>query len=253
MIESMRRTAGPEVLARSSGIKVEIQKHCLDKIHGWCNAAKSEVSGMGLVTLKNGVFHVSEVFLPEQRCSSGYTLIESEAMGRLMYSLHTRKRDSFDLRFWWHTHYTFGTFWSGTDDDQAQQLCEENGEWSLSLVVNQAGSRLCRTDFKTPIPIMVDKLPITEVNNIGKVSKRDYQRDINRWVKPLHDYKERKEFVWTDRIVSNVIPLPKTNYIVHGGKLMTLEQYRLALECVCNDGTCPECKESLRINHESKN
>ena len=74
------------------------------------------------------------------------------------------------VRFWFHSHATFATFWSGTDAHTIDTLA--TGEWLVSLVVNKAGSRLARApvlagtyavflkvihkaDFvQTPLPIL---------------------------------------------------------------------------------------------------
>ncbi len=260
MFESMRRTAGPLIEARSHGIKVNIQEHVRRKIHGWCKAGSTEVSGMGLATLENGVFSVTDAFFPEQECNTGFTHIYGESIARLRNNLRMKHGNDSpiwwkDLRFWWHTHYNFDTFWSGTDDDTAQQVAHDNGEWSLSLVVNQAGDELCRADFVQPIPIMVDNLVLNTVPNEGRVSKRNYAYDIKRWVRPIIQKEIIKpivkpSYVWTPKGIKGV-PVTKampfgTSHIIHGGKLMTLEQYALALECPCGDGTCIDCSSTLR-------
>lgn len=254
--ESRRRTAGPLITARSHGIRVEIEKHCLDKMHGWCNAAKTEVSGWGKVKLVDGVFRVSQVYFPQQKCSTGYTLIEGESTARLKELMYQKtdgkpleERLAFwdDMRFWWHTHYNFGTFWSGTDDDQAQEVAVNSGEWSLSLVINQAGDRLCRADFIKPIPVMVDKLNIVEVPNTSRPSKRNYAWDIKRWVGPMDVPKITfPKFSWKDKVSIVKPTMHETKFINYGGKLMSLEQYACALECLCLDGTCIDCRETRK-------
>lgn len=224
------------------GVRVQIQKHCMDKMQGWCNTAESEVSGYGLVTLENGIFKVRDVFLPEQRCSSSYTLIESEALGRLLYSLHTRGKDAYDLWFWWHTHYNFGTFWSGTDEEQAQKIAIDNRRQSLTLVINQNGDRLCRADFKTPIDITINNLPIDIVPNVGKVSKRDYKWDVKRWVKPMY-VEQPRTFHWSRKpIVLKTDHEPE--YINYGGYYIPQHHMQQIINCPCGDGTCIDCKDT---------
>ena len=158
MKEDMRRTAGPRVNAHSSGIEVHVEQHVKDKMEGWCSAANSEVSGLFCVNLLNGIFTVYDVFLPEQQGSSGFTKMDGYATGRLYGYLQRKYGVSgmADLKGWWHTHYNFGVFWSGTDDDTAQSNAQLAEDWSLSIVINQKGDWLARVDVVSPIPVMVE-------------------------------------------------------------------------------------------------
>lgn len=186
MQENLNRFSRKELKAVTDGIQVHIEKHCWTKMHGWCRAAGSEVSGVGLADLKDGKFVVSDVYLPKQQCSSSYTDIDDAAMGKLNYKMFKKGNES-RLRFWWHTHYNFNTFWSGTDDDTAQKLMKTNGEWELSLVINQRGDWLCRMDMMSPFNITVDNLPVFLVQNSKKQKKRyrSFKTDIKKWVRPM--------------------------------------------------------------------
>lgn len=253
----------PPHVSKITPIVVQIEKHCMDKMQGWCNAAKTEVSGWGKVQLVDGIFKVSNVWLPQQKCSTGYTLIEAESTARLKQHLYEKCKTldemvAFwdDIKFWWHTHYDFNTFWSDTDDNQAKEVAKVNGEWSLSLVINQKGDRLCRTDFMRPVPVTIDNLTVMEVNNTARHAKRDYDRDIKRWVGPLDKvvFKPKKSYVWNNGGVHIAhSPAKQSQFISYGGKVMSMEQYALALVCPCGDGTCIDCGSSLkeRYNVES--
>lgn len=274
MKEDKNRTAGPVIKARSKGIRVEIPKNLMERMQGWCDAAHSEVSGYGLVDLIDGVFKVSNVYLPEQYCSSGYTLIKEDSKARLDAFLNAKYMEDLQRRilagdltvmedpptarlgFWWHTHYNFGVGWSGTDDNQAQYLAEQrrNGAgWSLSLVINQAHDRLCRADFVSPVGLMVDNLTIVETPSILGLGKRDYDWDIRRWVKPMV-YERSKTIIepkWLTAKREGKTMLMGSKYIVFKGQLMTLSQYACAIECTtCQTGTCPDCVETMRASNE---
>ena len=246
MKEDMRRTAGPVVPAHSKGIKVKIERHCAEKMYGWCRAAHSEVSGPGLVRLENGVFTVYDVFLPEQECSSGWTEYGSLATGRLYnYFLQKHGLDKYmgmagDLKFWWHTHYNFNTFWSGTDDNTAQKNTVEAGDWSLSLVINQAGDHLSRVDIISPIPVMVDKLDVELTTDSKRATKRNYASDIRKWVHPM-PVRERV-----------IIQAPKSlevteGYVNYAGVSMPITAYRKLMVCPCGDWTCKDCAETIEM------
>lgn len=252
MKEDMRRTAGPKITAHSTGIRVEIEKHCADKMYGWCRAANTEVSGMGLVRLEKGVFKVYDVFLPSQQCSTGYTELDSEALGRLYtnfmerYGMDKYMAMAGELKFWWHTHYNFNTFWSGTDDNTAQKLAVDAGDWGLSLVINQAGDHLCRADIVTPIPVMVDSLNVNLVPNTKKATKRNYTSDIRKWVRP---FPARPKKVWTPskQIVTSYEPYAQPENVNFGGTVMPKETMDKLMSCPCGDWTCIDCKDTINL------
>ena len=182
---------GKALEAKTEKLEVKIERHAWAKMFGWCKAAKSEVSGLGMVTLEGSVFHVSDVFFPKQKGSSGFTELDDNAVGKLNYSLHKKKKDVKNIRFWWHTHYNFNTFWSGTDHNTARTLARANGEWELSLVINKAGDHLCRFDSVAPLNLFIDKLPVSLCNNSAKQKrKRNYKTDIEKWVKPMYEQTE---------------------------------------------------------------
>lgn len=243
--ESKTRTAGPEIQAHSHGIPVHIEEHCWKDMFKWCRNTPGEVSGLGLVTLIDGVFNVSRVFLPEQRCSMGYTKIGPEAQGRLMYSLYKQKLPIENLRFWWHTHGNGSVFWSGTDDDQAQQLAHSNGEWSLSLVINQRGDSLCRADLVRPVGVMLDELDISLVDNTRKPPKRNYKSDIKRWVKPFKEEVVVMVFPREDKTQMG-FHIPNSKWVAYRGEMLELADYEKLRDCFCGDQTCIDCTDMLK-------
>jgi hypothetical protein len=179
----------------TSPIKVLIERHVWQKIHGWCKAANSEVSGWALVCKdEKGNFVAYDAFLPKQQCSSGYTDIDDDAAAKLRYKLFKKGKPLEHFRLWWHTHYNFSVFWSGTDNNTAETLLKGNGDWLISLVVNQAGHYKCRADFLYPTHITIDDLDVYLIKNSRKVKrKRNYKADIKRWVRPLGSDAKKKD------------------------------------------------------------
>ncbi len=173
--------------AKSDGSHVHIERYAWEKMFGWCRAAESEVSGIGIAKIVNGTFIVSDVFFPKQYCSSAYTEADDIALGKINYLVETKKPGSAKwLRFWWHTHYNFNTFWSGTDDANAQGLANANGDWALSLVINQHGDWRCRVDFVKPVRVTLDELEVFLIpNSTERKPYNRFKQDVKKWVKPL--------------------------------------------------------------------
>ncbi len=185
------------VRSRKANIQVVFEKHAWNKIHGWCKAAKSEVSGWGLVKPDpevKGKYIVYDTFLPRQQCSSGYTDIDDDAASKLRFKKFKKGIPLDHWRLWWHTHYNFGTFWSGTDDNTAERLMKGNGDWLISVVINQAGNWLCRYDTMYPTHMTVDDLQIYLAKDSKKQKrKRNFKSDIKKWVRPLGQDAKAKE------------------------------------------------------------
>lgn len=261
MKENLKRTLGPAVEAYSPGIKVHIEKSAWKNMYGWCRAATTEVSGLGLATLHDGVFTVSRVFFPEQMCSRGYTELIKDGQSRLINHLTMKHLAKFDndaikmiesgekapgelLKFWWHTHYDFNTFWSGTDDDNAAKLAVNNGDWSLSLVINQKGDWLCRADFVNPLPITIDKLPVELIDDSQKYCKPNYKSDIRRWVKPLPVLE--KKIIHLPRIIQRLsqkeYSWSEPRKINYAGMMVTEHDFQQLEACSCPGNICPDCK-----------
>jgi hypothetical protein len=266
--EDAPRTAGPSIDAKSTGVLVNVEKHVWDKINGWCNAASTEVSGMFMVKPCEGGFHAYDAFLPEQTGSSGYTVFGDEAYDRLkQYVLDKYGMDYLiDVcRGWWHTHYNFSPFWSGTDDNTAQRRAFfSEDSWAVSIVVNQKQARggdarfnalsgafyKCRVDLIKPFKVTLDDLPIQIVPNTTKHRKRDYAWDINRWVSRFKPPVSKFKYSVMPRFSDST-----ANYQNYCGRTLhvdTIEAIKSGLidDCSCGDWSCDECKATVALMKE---
>ena len=86
------------------GLKVRVCSHAWEKISGWCKAADSEVSGMGMVKRVGSVFTVYDAHLLEQECTGAYTELKPDALANYIQWLAKRRKRLADCRLWWHTH-----------------------------------------------------------------------------------------------------------------------------------------------------
>lgn len=207
MQESMVRTVHNTIDASKMDIKVHVERHVWSKMHGWCKAANSEVSGLFMVRLKEwewqfkdgkiqpkALFEAYDIYFPEQKCTAAFTELAETSVAKLSMRLHKKKKKLEDLRGWWHTHYTMSTFWSGTDDNTAQRLARTNGQWLVSIVVNQKGHWLCRVDMMKPVNMVFDKVEVLLIPNSRKLKrKRNFKSDIKKWVKPFYEFNYKSD------------------------------------------------------------
>ena len=226
MFENMTRNLSQTIQIKDTKLKCYLEEHVWQKMTGWCNAAKSEVSGMGLCKTIKGGFVVYDVFFPKQYGSSGYTELDDRALAKLQIELYNKKIPAEHFRFWWHTHYNFNVFWSGTDDGNATTLAKANGEWELSVVINQSGEYRCRADFFSKPHRMIDEKMHVLVDNIEvmtcKNSKKQgrnprYKADVKRFVKPMSELPEKQKPKVMECTVNTPPPTHSHNHDYSGG------------------------------------
>lgn len=171
-----------EVKSYAEKFSVEIAPSVWDDIYGWCKAAKSEVSGLGIVERDGGEFVVTDAFLLDQVCGSGSTEIDTDAIAKLQFDLHKKKIPQSALRFWWHTHYNFNVFWSGTDVATMKILAGSSADWMLSMVINQKDDYKCRLDMLKPFHHCIDEIMVILDKEEQKVPAR-YLNEVSKKVR----------------------------------------------------------------------
>lgn len=135
--------------------KVVINEDVYQKVMYWIKKAPGEVSGMGKVIfdpIKNE-FRVVSAYLLKQKNTGSSTEIDATAMGKLMFET---RNDPGELRWWWHSHVNFGTFWSNTDMTTIRELGGQG--WILATVLNKKEDRLSAFCQAAPCFLFVDKL-----------------------------------------------------------------------------------------------
>ena len=156
------------------------------RLKHWTDIASGEVSCLGLADRTDDGFVVSEVFLLRQTCGAAETEIDQAAVAALLVDLDTAGIDIARVRFWWHSHATFATFWSGTDAHTIDTLA--TGEWLVSLVVNKAGSRLARLDVCSPARVTLDDIPVEVIHEdlgLRETCEREFGERVREVITPV--------------------------------------------------------------------
>lgn len=174
-----------DVKASIRDAKILINKNCWDAMFGWCKAADCEVSGLGLVRNKDGIFYVYDVWLPKQTGSSATTDLDPGSIDWLMRKCHEEKKPLEDIRFWWHTHYNFNTFFSSTDVATCERLVGSSAEWTVALVLNQRGEYKGRVDIMKPMRIGVEDMPV-EIESTEPDRMDVYRKQVEEQVTQRH-------------------------------------------------------------------
>ena len=163
----------------SAEIKVFLDLSVREMIERWVSMASGEISGLGLVEPVPGGFLVTEVFLPEQSCGAINTVIEPEAVAKLLIELDRNGYDTSMVRFWFHSHVNMNTFWSDKDLSTIEQLA--NNDYFVSLVTNKQEEYLARVDIYNPVAIHIDDVPVKlEIPdlNLGSLCEEAFKQKV---------------------------------------------------------------------------
>ena len=143
-----------------TGLKVRVCQNVWEKINGWCTSTNLECSGFGLVRRKGSMFTIYDAFLPSQVCTPGHTTGDTSGLSDIAMSLFKRGIPTEHLKLWWHTHATFGCFWSGTDDDTAKRLSNNADGYGISIVTNHKNEYKARIDATYPFQFTLDDIEL---------------------------------------------------------------------------------------------
>lgn len=140
-------------------MKVLISPLALKKLQLYALYAPEEISGLGYVEVRDGDLCVTDVFLLEQVCSPGNTIIDRKALAsHITKAIDEGKAE---LKLWWHSHGDGMVGWSGKDEKNIEEfdLEQDKDNWLLSIVVNKGKELKARLDIFSPLRLTLNDLP----------------------------------------------------------------------------------------------
>jgi proteasome lid subunit RPN8/RPN11 len=159
---------------QSCDLELCITRDAWAKLMGYCRATDLEVSGFMLLERDGDLLMVTDCFIPEQVSTSASTEMDSTSIAKLQLELFKKgiigKEDSNIKLAHFHTHPTFGVFWSGTDMAMRQVL-RKGTDYYVSLVINQKGDALAAIDINGEFPMSINNLPIVILED-PKIAKQ---------------------------------------------------------------------------------
>jgi hypothetical protein len=147
-----------------NNIEVLIAYKAYRKLRIWTDLAKGEVSGLGTVEEvrdKSGTltsYLITDLDLIKQTSTSVETALDENAVNEYLYRLVTEGKDPSKVKLWWHSHGNIDVFWSNTDSENIERLC--NSGYFISLLTNKAEKLLCRIDVYKPFHITLDNVDV---------------------------------------------------------------------------------------------
>ena len=211
---------------QSCEIEMSITRMAWSKLMGYCRATDNEVSGFMLLERDGGLLYISDVYIVEQVCTGTSTEMDSTAIAKLQLRLYKEKiigqEDKPNIKLaHFHTHPTFGVFWSGTDMEMRAKLRAGN-EYSVALVINQKGDTLAAIDINGEFPMSISNVPVSilEDAEIFKACKAEVEAKIKSPAQ-ANGYEQyfqgRYDFSGPDR-PSHALRKGQAGGFAHGGK-----------------------------------
>lgn len=149
------------VQVTKADFKIKITTLAWQKIANWRDTASpKECGGISLVKRKGNTFVIYDSYLPKQVCTNGHTQLDQTDLGLLDFKFHKMGIPQNHKRVFWHTHPTFGCFWSGEDQDTVERLARVAKGFYISIVTNCENKYLCRLDVYEPFPITIEDIEL---------------------------------------------------------------------------------------------
>ncbi len=168
-------------------IEVKIAYDAYRKLRIWTDIAKGEVSGLGTVEEirdKHGrltAYLITDIDLIKQKSTTVETALDEQAVNEYLYRLVTEGKDPSKVKLWWHSHGNIDVFWSNTDSENIERLC--NSGYFISLLTNKAEKLLCRIDVYQPFQITLDQVDINlnlfEEDELLDTCEREFRSKVS--------------------------------------------------------------------------
>ena len=144
-------------------ITVEMEREVYNKMMTYTKLTDEEIGGIGYVEkVDDNHFKITDIYLPKQIVSSARCVCDIDDQCRIMQELMDEGKNPGNLKMWWHSHNTMGTFWSGQDEHTGFiSACD----YFISIVVNHKMELRCKVDICDPINIAIDNVPVVIVNS----------------------------------------------------------------------------------------
>lgn len=129
------------------------------KLDTYVQEVDGEIAGMGKVEVRDdGNLYVLDIAIYDQEVTAGTADLSPEALAKFQTDLIKRGESPKQWYLWWHSHNTFGAFFSGTDTATIASSTEF--DHLVSLVVNKKRERMCRVDTHRPFRLVLDKVQV---------------------------------------------------------------------------------------------
>jgi len=142
-------------------MKILIPVNIYQKLRGYAQATKFEISGLGKVSFDGKNILVEDIKIFDQEVSSASTKLNQRSLARFYDELLQAGEELAPWKMWWHSHARMETFWSATDiatiEDFDTEMNVDN--WVLALETNHEDEIIARIDIFRPLRVTVPEAP----------------------------------------------------------------------------------------------
>jgi len=200
-IKSNEKESNPD-----SKIKCYLTTEVYNKLKYYVDGVNSEISGVGKSEIKeDGNIYITDVIIFKQTCTGATTKISDEDQAKWMYEMTKRGESLKDWNVWWHSHYNFSVFWSGTDTATIWSHANGGG-FLVSLVTNQKRDFRVRLDlFPKDVSPLRSQYSVLYKDNIPVETLMTAEEEAQ--------YVTLKESIKEDELATNALLKPLTDQI----------------------------------------
>lgn len=140
------------------------------KIISYTQLCPFEISGMGMVDVKDGVFTIRDVFILKQTVTPVHAEIDPVCLNQFISDLSQSGGNTADIKFQWHSHAKVPAFFSVEDIETIKSYF---GDFMISFVTNHNGDYQCRIDITQPIPLSIEVPVYLKIAKTGWTKVRE--------------------------------------------------------------------------------
>jgi proteasome lid subunit RPN8/RPN11 len=130
-------------------MRLILSKKAYRKIKYYATHADGEISGLGRSVFEDkDTIVIKDIDVFEQINTDASTILNENAIAKVLQEKIKNNEPIQEWNVWWHSHYTFSTFWSSTDEYTIEN--STGGKYFISLVVNKAMDMKARVDMFSP-------------------------------------------------------------------------------------------------------
>jgi len=157
-------------------LAVILTRDAFEQLFGWAYSTFVEISCLGTVRREGNCFFIERFYLLKQTGSSANTELDQAAISGLVERLIAEgsRAEAERIKCWVHSHPNMDTFWSTTDDATCRLLASD---YLISIVVSNNFKIRCRIDIATPLPLVIDNVPVFYPMQLGQ-SQDKYAQEV---------------------------------------------------------------------------
>lgn len=116
---------------------VRIADKAWNKMCNYLRASEGEIGGILVIDDSEGLL-IEDIIITKQKVTGGHFELDAEDLGRTITEIMTKNPELMPkMKGWWHSHSTFGCFWSLVDDATTERFLNYGMKYCVSIVQSE--------------------------------------------------------------------------------------------------------------------